>query len=120
MRTSDQQTFTTTEDHLSELLESLSLQQDNLLEELTAIKASIDSIQKQLDSSAGKSSSSSRAHQPINHEFAIGNQVRILNPRKNQPSEGFIAGFTATGFARITLSNGITVRRLQRNLALIE
>ena len=95
---------------LSRRLSSLCLQRNQLDQRHEALDSAIANVSNHLQTAWSV--------QP-NRPFAPGSRVRILNPKRHQPTFGTVIGFTkgSNPFVRIRGDNDTIVLRLPKNLA---
>jgi hypothetical protein len=100
---------------ITDHLQQLTLQQQQLTQQIAELNTELRRINdndKKQQSVTNKQRISNRKT-PIE----VGDKVRVINPKRNQPNTGTVTSFTATGlFARIELDNGIVIRRSPGNL----
>ena len=105
---------------LTEALEQLRLAQDNLQAVLNRIREEEeeeeDTVEVELPI-ANVVARVERVH-PFSH-LAIGDRVKILNPKPYQQKFGTVIGATRTGFIKVKTPNGNTDRRFTNNLSLL-
>ena len=105
---------------LTEALERLRLAQDNLQAVLNRIREEEeeeeDTVEVELPI-ANVVARVERVH-PFSY-LSIGDRVRILRPKAYQQNTEEVIGDTRTGLIKVGTPNGATVRRLTKNLALI-
>ena len=52
--------------------------------------------------------------------FVVGDYVKVKNPRQGQPDRGIVFGATRSALVRVRAANGEEVKRLSKNLTLLE
>jgi hypothetical protein len=100
---------------ITDHLQQLTLQQQQLTQQIAELNTELCRINDKNNNqqSVATKQHTSRRKTPIE----IGDKVRVINPKRNQPNTGTVTSFTATGlFARIELDNGIVIRRSPGNL----
>ncbi len=99
---------------ITDHLQQLTLQQEQLTKQIADLNTELRRINNNnKQQSVATKQRNSRRKTPIE----IGDKVRVINPKRNQPNSGTVTSFTATGlFARIELDNGLVIRCSPGNL----
>jgi chromosome segregation ATPase len=94
-------------------LQQLTLQQEQLTKQIAELNTELRRINNNKQQSVPTKQRTSRRKTSIE----VGDKVRVINPKRNQPNTGTVTSFTTSGlFARIELDNGTIIRRSPGNL----
>lgn len=100
---------------ITDQLQRLTLQQEQLTQQIAELNTEL----RRINDNNKKQQSVTPKQRVLNRKqpIEVGDKVRIINPKRNQPNTGTVTSFTATGlFARIELENGTVIRRSPGNL----
>ena len=100
---------------ITDHLQQLTLQQQQLTKQIAELNTELRRINDNNNNqqSVATKQRTLRRKTPIE----VGDKVRVINPKRNQPNTGTVTSFTATGlFARIELDNDTVIRRSPGNL----
>ncbi len=105
------------------LLQKLEIEQTRLSENIAHARNTVDKLIHDKETKTNTNTNNNkerttRAFRVVKPD--IGDRIRIINPRRNQQNEGVVQGFTITGYVKINLHDGTTVRRLPKNILKLE
>ena len=101
-------------DAITDQLQQLTLQQQQLTIQIAELKTE---LRRQNDNNNQQSATTTQRNSRRKLPIVVGDKVRVINPKRNQPNTGTVTSFTATGlFARIELDNGTVIHRSPGNL----
>ena len=105
-------------DQIIEHLERLTLQQEQLTQQIAELQSELRHQRSNHGSNNLRSTPSSTATRNRKRPIAIGDRVRIKNPRKGQSNTGIADSYTPSRlFVRIKLDNGgQIIKRAPSNL----
>ena len=109
--------------NIIELLETLTIQQDELItkfqetqEDIKQIKAQINNLETK-PAAAPKASPKAASTKPT---YKVGDRVKIKNPRSGQEPKAVVIGYNKLGWPKICTDAGETTTRISGNLELDE
>jgi len=108
-------------DRLSQALQQLNLAESNLRQVIDDInqqdqRRNTDQNIPETVHQARRQRNQRRSRVLPYSRIRLGDRVHIINPSKNQQSEGEVIGATIGGYIRVRTDNGNIVRRFPRNL----
>jgi hypothetical protein len=101
---------------LIDILTKLEIKNNKLAAEFNEIKKAVHGVANKLNEQTKNKNKGKYNRKLEVQDITVGDTVVILNPNKNQQSEGQVTGFTNTGQVRIKTKNGNIVRRRAFNL----
>ena len=113
----------TLEERLEELntrLNQLTIQQDNINEQVTHTRREVETVATEIRSRTRRPREPETRRESVSavagSGYLVGDQVVIINPSPGQENHGVVSGKTRDGLLRIQPPTGKCIRRLPKNV----
>ena len=108
---------------LTEKLETLTVEQDNINEQVLYTRREVAAVTKQIKNKSRQRTTADTGRERVitvaGYGLHIGDYVRIRNPSKDQERQGEIIGVTRDGLLKIRTPLKNIIRRLPKNVWLV-